>query len=157
MDPSDAPFATKMALSMVEEWVDHGLTPKEFETTRTHMTKRVSLWAQDPGRRLGFAIDAKALGMPNVLETLRADLAGLEFTDVNAAIKRHIHPEQFQIVVVTGDGGAYADALLKKETTPMTYESGAPDSVQQREDEDYAAYKVDPESWSVKSADKVWD
>jgi zinc protease len=157
VDTADAPFATKMALSMVEDWVDHGLTPNEFETTRTHLTKRVSLWAQDPGRRLGFAVDSQALGTPNLLETMPDALAELEFTDVNAAIKRHIHPEQFQIVVVTGDGGAYADALLKKETTPMTYEGGAPDATQSREDEDFAAYKVDPESWSVKSANKVWD
>ena len=154
---ADAPFATKMALAMVEEWVNHGLTPKEFETTRTHLTKRISLWAQDPGRRLGYAVDAQALGTPNLLETLPEQLAELEFTDVNAAIKRHIDPSRFQIVVVTGDGGAYADALLKQETTPMTYSSGQPDTTQLREDEDYAAFKVDPESWSVKSANKVWD
>ena len=60
-------------------------------------------------------------------------------------------------MVVTGGGGAYADALLKKATTPMTYESGPPDALQQREDEDYAASKVELESWSVRSADKVWD
>ncbi len=157
VDTSDAPFATKMALRMVEDWVEHGLTPNEFETTRTHLTKRISLWAPDPGRRLGFAVDAEALGTPNLVETLPQQLAELEFTDVNAAIKRHVHPEHFQIVVVTGDGGAYADALLKQETTPMNYESGAPGGLQETEDEEYAAYKVDPESWSVKPAAKVWN
>ncbi|HJN73030.1 MAG TPA: pitrilysin family protein [Myxococcota bacterium] len=156
-DPDDAPFALKMALKMTENLVEEGLEQDEFEATRTHLMKRKKLWARDPGRRLGYAVEAAALGVPNILDDLGERLRELTVEQVNAAIKAHIHPEQFQVVVVSGDGSTFATTLLKTYDTPMTYKTSAPNSEQAAEDTSYATYRFEPQAWSVVEAEKAFD
>jgi len=156
-DPEDAPFAVKMAIVMTEELVATGLTQEEFDSTRTHLLKRKKLWAKDPGRRLGYAVEAASLDQPNILEDLDEALQELTVEQVNAAIKAHIHPEQFQVVVVSGDGPKFATTILKTYETPMTYKTSAPNSEQAEEDKRYATYRFEPTAWTIIEADKAFD
>lgn len=156
-DPDDAPFAIKMAIKMTEDLVESGLEQKEFENTRTHLMKRKKLWARDPGRRLGYAVEAAALGQPNILEDLDEKLRELTVEQVNAAVKAHIHPEQFQVVVVSGDGPKFATTILKTYETPMTYKTSAPNSEQAAEDKSYSTYRFEPQAWTVLDAEKAFD
>lgn len=156
-ETQDGPFALKMAMVMTEQLVAEGLEQEEFEVIRTHLTKRKKLWAKDPGRRLGYAVEAEALGVPNILEDLDEQLQELTVEQVNAALKAHIHPEQFQVVVVSGDGAKFATTILKTYETPMVYKTSAPNSEQADEDKAYATYAFKPASWSVLEAEKLFE
>jgi zinc protease len=157
VETDQASFAVRMALKMTEDFVTEGLTEDEFEQTRTHLQKRMKLWAKDPGRRLGYALEAAALGVPNLLETLDEDLDELTLEQVNAAVLEHVHPETMDIVLVSGDGAKFAAELLKVYETPMVYKTAAPNSEQANEDKVYATYQVGEKSWSVIQSDKVFE
>ena len=156
-ETQDGPFALKMAMVMTEELVASGLEQEEFEVIRTHLMKRKKLWAKDPGRRLGYAVEAEALGVPNILEDLDEALQELTVEQVNAAIEAHIHPERFQVVVVSGDGAKFATTILKTYETPMVYKTSAPNSEQAAEDKAYATYEFKPATWSVLEAEKLFE
>ncbi|MEC8425656.1 MAG: insulinase family protein, partial [Myxococcota bacterium] len=68
--PANGPFALKAAVGMVEAFVSDGLSPEEFVRTRDYLRGRVALWADHPGRRLGWAVEASALGMPDPVAAL---------------------------------------------------------------------------------------
>ena len=157
VETSQASFATRMALKMTEDFVAEGLTEQEFEQTRVHLQKRVKLWAKDPGRRLGYELEAQALGVPNLADLLVEELDGLSLEQVNGAIQTHLHPDTMQIVVVSGDGAKFAAELLKVYETPMVYKSAAPNSEQAAEDKTYATYQVGEKSWSVIEAEKLFE
>ncbi|MCP4803937.1 MAG: insulinase family protein [Proteobacteria bacterium] len=156
-ETQDGPFALKMAMVMTEQLVELGLEQEEFEVIRTHLMKRKKLWAKDPGRRLGYAVEAEALGVPNILEDLDHSLQELTVEQVNAALKAHIHPEQFQVVVVSGDGAKFATTILKTYDTPMVYKTSAPNSEQAEEDKAYGTYEFKPSTWSVLEAEKLFE
>jgi len=124
--PENGPFALKAAVSMVEDLVAEGLGPEEFATTRDYLKGRVALWADHPGRRLGWAVEADALGLPDPIDTLPAALDGLTMEGVNAALERHIRPDELRIVVVTGDGEAFLSAVLGEGPTPRVRPDEAP-------------------------------
>jgi zinc protease len=134
--PENGPFALKAAVSMIEAFVADGLSPQEFATTRDYLRGRVALWADHPGRRLGWAVEAEALGLPDPVATLPGALDGLRLEDVNAAIQRHIRPDDLRIVVVTDDAQGFIDAVQGEAPTPITYGGEAPaaDSPQRGQD-----------------------
>ena len=108
--PTDAvngPFALKAAVSMVEQLAEEGLTEDELSVMQQYLSGRISLWAADPGRRLGYAVEAAVMGWPDPLTTLPEQIEALTLPQVNAAIARHIRPDDLNIVAVTGDGAAF--------------------------------------------------
>lgn len=138
--PDNGPFALKAAVSMVEDFVAEGLGPEEFVTTRDYLRGRVALWADHPGRRLGWAVEARALDLPDPVATLPGALDSLRLEDVNAAIQRHIRPDDLRIVVVTEDAGGFIEAVQGADATPITYGGEAPavDSPQRAQDAAWA-------------------
>lgn len=124
--PENGPFALKAAVGMVEDFVADGLSPEEFATTRDALRGRVALWADHPGRRLGWAVEAAALGLPDPVGTLPGALDALTLEGVNAAIRRHIHPDDLRIVVVTGDAAGFIAAVEGDDPTPIVYGGDAP-------------------------------
>jgi zinc protease len=137
----NGPFALKAAVSLIEDFVETGLTPEEFESTRKYLSGRVALWADHPGRRLGWAVEARALRQPDPISDLPAALATLDVATVNAAIQRHIRPQDLKIVVVTGDGEAFVRAVEGDAPTPLTYTAAPPaeGDPQRLQDETWAA------------------
>ncbi len=137
----NGPFALKAAVSLVEDFVRDGLTPAEFARTRDYLRGRVALWADHPGRRLGWAVEARALGTPDPIVALPAALDGLTLAQVNEAVRRHIRPEDLRIVVVTGDAAAFEAAVTGDAPTPLVVagEGVAPGSPQATQDAAWAA------------------
>ncbi len=153
---ANGPFATKLALHLVEELVSEGLGKDEFEDIQTYMLARVGLWAQEPGRRLGFAIEAEAMDYPDLLEMLPAQLEALTLEQVNAAIAAHISTESLRVVVVTEDGSDYAKRLIEDSSSPIVYNGMQPDEEQATVDEQIAAKTIAFDSWSVVPAEGIF-
>ncbi len=114
----NGPFALKAALSMVEELVEDGLSQDEVTRMQLYLPARLALWGEEPGRRLGWATEARLMGWPDPLVDLPERLRALDREAVNAAIRRHIHPQDMRVVAVTGDGAAFL-AGLSAETPPV--------------------------------------
>jgi len=139
----NGPFALKAAVSMVGAFVEDGLTPEEFATTRDYLRGRVVLWADHPGRRLGWAVEASALGLPDPISTLPGALDSLTLEDVNGAIQRHVRPADLRIVVVTEDADGFIAAVQGEAATPIVYEGEAPDPGSTQGSQDAAWSEVD--------------
>ncbi len=141
--PANGPFALKAAVSMVGTFVEDGLTPEEFATTRDYLRGRVVLWADHPGRRLGWAVEASALGLPDPVSTLPGALDSLTLEDVNGAIQRHVRPADLRIVVVTEDADGFITAVQGEASTPIVYEGEAPEAGSPQGSQDAAWAQVD--------------
>ena len=152
-DTASGPFALKAAVKMTEELVASGLTEAEFERMRSYLSGSVALWAADPGRRLGWAVEAALMDWPDPITALPAALQDLTLSEVNAAIARHIDPDNLRIVVVTGDGEAFVEAVapaagegnsIEGSATPIVYSTDAPEpgSPQALRDQDFAEYNL---------------
>ena len=139
----NGPFALKFALDEVEQWVAEGLTEREFEDMRKFLIAHLPLEAKDPGRRLAYTLEATASGLPDPLKTLADRLAALTLEDVNAAIKRHIRPDDLQIVAVSGEADALRQQLIEQAVTPIVYADTTPDDKQAKRDAEIAASGID--------------
>jgi len=124
-------FALKLAIAEVESFAKDGLTSQEFEDIRQYTLGRLPLLAQSPGRRLAFAVEAAATRTPNPLEHLPKTLPALTVEEVNAAIAKHVQPENLKIVAVSGEAKSLVQQLIEENPTPIVYANGIQPSADQ--------------------------
>lgn len=125
-----AVFALKAAHRELAGLVTRGMTNEEFELTRAFLKKYVLHFAETTDERLGYAIDDRFYGLEHShLERFLVDLDALTLDQVNAAIRKHIDPDDLQIVIVTGKPDMIREQLLAKEPTTISYPSPKPDAV----------------------------
>ena len=135
-------FALRAALYEYDKLVRDGLSRQVFDTTREFLTKYSNVLTQTQSARLGYALDSRYYGIPDFNNYLRAQLARLTLADVNAAIRRHLKTDSMRIVVVTKNGDAFREAILKNTPSPITYNSPKPKEITD-EDKVIQAYKID--------------
>jgi zinc protease len=114
----EAPEALAVALTGLERLVSGGLTEQELVTGRQGLVAAVSQRAADPAQRLASAVEAAAMGWPDPLDSLPGQLAALTLEEVSGACRRHLHPDDLQVVAV----GAEVDALTVDERRLIAYE-----------------------------------
>jgi zinc protease len=124
--PDAGPFAVRAAVAMVEELVAEGLSEDELALTRRYLEGRVALWAADPGRRLGWATEAAAMGWPDPIAALPEAVARVDKAAVDAALRAHLHPQDLRIVAVAADGAGLAAALADGVASPLAAAPGGP-------------------------------
>ena len=130
--PNDqAHFALRAAVREVEALAKDGLTQEEFELTRSFLTKYCLHFAPTTDDRLGYAIDDRLYGVaaPGNLENFRRIVPKLTRDEVNAAVRKHLKPENMVFALVSEKGDALADALAAGTASPMTYATPKPQSV----------------------------
>jgi zinc protease len=138
----NGPFALKLAIAEIERLVTDGLAPSEFEDVRAYLRGSLPLLAQDPGRRLAYALDAAATDTPNPLTAFHAALETLTVEDVNDAVRRHVNPETLRIVAVTGEAETLKRRLLDPSATPIVYNDVTPDEAQLQRDAEAAQWPL---------------
>lgn len=130
-----AVFALKAAHRELDALVREGLTQEEFELTRQFLRKYVLHFAETTEERLGYALDDRYFALdagPNPrshLDSFVAELDALTLERVNAAIRKHLHPDTLDIVIVTGKPDLVREQLLAHEPITITYPSPKPDAV----------------------------
>ncbi len=135
-------FAVRAALREFHQLVERGMTAADFELKRNFLKKYVLHYAPTTGERLGYAIDDAFYGIEGGhLATFRRMMDEVTLADVNAAIKKHWQTANLQIVAVTPNAAAFADALASNAPSPITYTSPKPDTVH-AEDKAIAAYPL---------------
>lgn len=130
VDVSKGPFALRAALLMVDRWVEDGLSEGEFERTRASLASRVVLWGADPGLRLGWAVEAAAMGWPDPIDTLPDSIRNLTLDRVDRAIKAHVDPSRLRIVVVTSQPRDFLAAVTGEAVQAVGSEDGSNSNVE---------------------------
>ena len=88
-------------------------------------------------------MDSKFYGMPPYIEEIEARLKKLTVEEVNAAIRKYLDPDDWDVVVVTANARQLEEALRKDAPSPKTYASPPPEQVL-TEDKTIQALPVKP-------------
>ena len=119
-----AHFALRAAHRELELLVEHGLTQEQFELTRDFLRKYILHFADTTLQRLGYAIDDRFYGLDGSHLTKFAEaLDRMTLEQVNAAIRKHIDPNNIKIVIVTGEAEALRDAIVADQPATIDYPS----------------------------------
>ncbi len=135
-------FVLREALRELKPLVDNGMNEQDFSTTRNALSKYVLHYAPTTMDRLGYALDDKFYGINGShLDIYRRRMHDITLAEVNAAIRKHLQYENLQIVIVTKDARALADALVADAPSPIKYPASRPASVL-KEDEEIARFPL---------------
>jgi zinc protease len=128
---AQAPFALRAALRELQLLVDDGMTPEQFELTRTFLKKYSLHFAETTAARLGYAMDDRFYGLEaeGHLARFRRMMDELTVEDVNAALKRHWQYDNVKIAVVTGEAAQMRALLASGKPTPVTYATPKPAAI----------------------------
>jgi zinc protease len=124
-----AHFALRLAIHELERLVTAGLSPEEFERTRSFLSKYVLLLARTRQEELGFRVDSAWHGIPAYAAYIRDALGRLTREEVNAAIRRHLRADRLRIVMAGEGMAALREAILSEGPSPMTYNSPKPEDL----------------------------
>ena len=128
MQNENALFATRAALYELARSVgEEPFSDEEVERTKGFLDGYVLLYAQTDARKLGYALDDRALGGDrDFLENLRADLAKVTTADVNRVwAKMKTLLPQLEIVIVGPKAAALKKAIVSNAPSPMHYQKDA--------------------------------
>ena len=156
VEPENGMFALRGALYELDKLIARGIPKEGFEGTREFLSKFVNLLTQTQSAQLGYALDSKYYGTPEFNGYVKAALARLTLNDVNAAIRKYLHPNNLDIVVVTKDAQAMKDAILSVAPSTITYVSPKPKEVLE-EDKLIGSYKLDVGAVDVVHVDTVFE
>ncbi len=140
--PATAHFAIRLAVRELRRLAAEGLTEAQLEHIRAFAAQYYGLYLQTASRRLGYAMEDAFYGVDTpYLERLRAAWSALTLEQVNAAIRRHLRPEQLSIAIVAADAEGLATAIATEAPSPITYEAEVPASVLE-EDREIVGYEL---------------
>lgn len=123
-------FALRAAMREVRMLVDNGMTPEQFELTRSFLRKYIRHFAPTTAARLGYAVDDRFYGIDGShLEKFVQMMDALTVEDVNQAIRKHLQYKDVKIAIVTGEAEKIREALVNETPTPITYDTEKPAAV----------------------------
>ena len=123
---NDAHFATRTAQYELEKLIRDGLSETDFESTRSFLSKYVSLMTDGQSRQLGYDIDSQYYEIDNFADYIRAGLDELTLDDVNRVIRENLDTRNMQYVFVTRDAGDLQERLASDRSSPMHYDADKP-------------------------------
>ncbi|MBI1807717.1 MAG: insulinase family protein [Ignavibacteria bacterium] len=125
VQPENTHFAIRNALFELKRLVENGLSKEDFEQTRKFVINYSKLWAGTMSRRLGYVMDSEFYGTDYFIDRIERELKALTVDDVNAAIKKYLHPSDIKITVVVDEdkGQQFLDALINNTPSPIKYGS----------------------------------
>ncbi|MDQ3803417.1 MAG: insulinase family protein [Acidobacteriota bacterium] len=141
VEPQNAHFTLRAALFEYDKLVREGMRQEDFDSIRNFLTKYANVLTATQNARLGYALDSRYYGIGDYNTFMREQLARLTLADVNRAIKQHLKSDRMRVVIITKDGAALRDAILKGTPSPITYNSPKPPDLL-AEDKIIQTYKV---------------
>jgi zinc protease len=129
--PKDkAIFALRAALWELNRLTTEGISPADFEATRTFLLNYSKLWVQTHSRRLGYVIDGRFYGRDDLVTELERRLPSLTVEQVNAAVRRHLKPAGMKIAIVAQNADELREWLTSGKPSPITYDTqGTPEAI----------------------------
>lgn len=129
--PADkAVFALRAALWELDRLVENGMTPEQFEATRSFLLNYSKLWAQTQSRRLGYVIDGEFYRRRDLVSELALRLPKLTVEAVNSAVRKHLKTGGIKVAIVAKEAVALREALMSGKPSPIKYDTtGTPDDI----------------------------
>jgi zinc protease len=124
--PDHGHMALRIALHEIDKLVKNGLTKEQFEATRGYLMKNVYVTTATSNQQIGYALDSDWYGIGEYTSHMRERLETLTVDDVNAAIRKHIRPSDFKVVMITKDADDLKKKLESNMPSVMTYEADKP-------------------------------
>jgi zinc protease len=156
--PKDkAIFALRGALWEFDRLVEKGLSPEDFEATRTFLINYSKLWGQTLSRRLGYAIDGSFHGREDLITELARRLPKLTVDQVNAAVRKHLRTDGMKVAIVAENADELKEILLSGKPTPIGYDTeGTPEDVL-AEDKEIANFPLKDVSVTIVPVEKMFE
>ncbi len=125
VQPENTHFAIRNALFELKNLVEKGISKEDFEATRKFVTNYSKLWSATLSRRLGYVMDSEFYGSDYYIDRIERELKTLTVDDVNAAIRKYLHPSDIKIAVVVdeGKGQEFFNAMMTNAPSPIKYAS----------------------------------
>ena len=124
--PEQAVFGLKLAIHELRKLVEDGISEEEFEATREYLAKNVFVLTKTQDQQLGYALDSDWYGIREYTSYIRDELAKLTAGRVNDVIRRHISPDNLQVVMISANAEALRDELLSVAPATITYDGEKP-------------------------------
>ena len=155
--PDKAVFALRAALWELHRLVEEGMTPADFEATRSFLRDYSKLWVQTLSRRLGYKMDGAFYGRDDLVTELDRRLPALTIEQVNAAVRRHLKAPGIRVAIVARDAEALRDAITSGRPSPIAYDTeGTPADVL-AEDETIAAFPLEAPKVKIIPVDRMFE
>lgn len=156
-----AQFALRMAIRELDLLIKNGMSPQDFEATRTFLRSYIKLYTQTPEKELGFLMDSYFYGRKDYIKEMDALLAKLTLDDVNKAIRKYFQTQNMFVTIITDDSEAepLAESLRTNAPSPMSYSNlvkeGLPKEILD-EDKEVSTYKLNIKEVKVIDSDKMF-
>jgi zinc protease len=122
-------FAVRLALHEIASLQAIGLSAEDFERTRLFLRKYSKLLVKTNSLRERYAIDSAFYGTLEYTEYIDRSLQAVTLDQVNAAARKYLSVDNFQLVAVGPRMKEWAELLQSGAPTPITYEISVPDQV----------------------------
>ncbi len=97
----DAPACIALQLEMLTRLVERGITARELAFAKAYLTRSFAFETDTASKRLWHRLDTALLDMPaGYFRDYVARVDAVTLDDVNAALRRRLHPEHLVITVV---------------------------------------------------------
>jgi zinc protease len=126
VEPPAAAFTLRLALFELNNLVQNGIPPEDFNRTKEFLTKYVNVLTKTKNAELGYAIDSLYYGIPDYNSYIKNGIAKLTVEQVNAAIRKHLRADRIQIVAVSSNAEQLKKQLEGSGPTPIEYNSAKP-------------------------------
>jgi zinc protease len=131
VQPENAHFAVRDALYELRKLVDTGISPADFDATKKFLLSYSKLWVSTASRRLGYLMDSEFYGTGYYIDRIADELRTMTAADVNAAVKKYLHPSNIKIVVVADEAKAQSlfEEIAANAPSPITYDAPKPQQI----------------------------
>jgi zinc protease len=153
--PENAHMALRIAVSELRTLIDEGLSPADFEATRSYLMKNVYVMTARQDQQLGYALDSQWYGIGDFATTMRERLAKLTVEDVNRAIKKHLSGKDLSVVIVARDAKDLRQRLTSDAPSEIKYDAPKPPELLE-EDKAIGVLKLQPSAVTVTPVDEVF-
>ncbi len=100
-ETADAPAALELAVKILEEMAQQGLTPQELRFAKDYLKGMHLASLETAERELGMRMRAQQLGMaPDAIDNYAAHVEAVDYKTIQRVLHEHIRPEHLTAVVV---------------------------------------------------------
>ncbi|MCF7801868.1 MAG: insulinase family protein [Candidatus Marinimicrobia bacterium] len=131
----NAHFAIRQAIWELNDVVEHGIPEEKFQHAKEFIVHYAKLWAASQTSQLGFLVDSHLAGIPYYIDQIESMASSLTREQVNAAVQRHLTPENLQIAVICKDAPELAEALRTNKPSPIHYDNPVSPDILEKDQE----------------------
>lgn len=135
-------FALRQALRELRRLVDSGIPRAEFESTRSFLLNYSRLFTQSQSRRLGYLMDSRFYGTTPFVDRIQEELPALTVEQVNAAVRRHIDPDNLKVTIVADGARGLVEALTSGAPSSIVYQTPTDDAALLAEDKEIERFPL---------------